>query len=167
MDNFPEYASVIENLNMEYDELDSKYNSLDSKYNSLFSGIVNSMFDKVMETDTIPFESSRMYNIFDREQTLDQLVDVIKKIKSVVGLIHVGSGARGYKDEYSDIDLVLVVDEQKNVKTTNSILLEKIKKNHVNAQIKIYHHHEEVVVSCVFLENYLELDLGIWTLTTC
>ena len=65
MDNLPEYALVIENLNKEYDELDSKYNSLDSKYNSLFSGIVNSMFDKVFESDNIIFESSRMYDIFE------------------------------------------------------------------------------------------------------
>lgn len=104
-----------------------------------------------------------MFKIEDRSEVYKWLIFEIKKIEKVQGLIQVGSGSTGYKDQYSDIDLLLVVEEQEHVQEVMHQLTRIILIEYPESMFKIYHHHDEVKVGCFFLDNYLELDLGVWT----
>ena len=50
-----------------------------------------------------------MYTAESRQQVLDGVVSALKKDKRVTGVLLVGSGVYGFKDEYSDIDMTVVV----------------------------------------------------------
>lgn len=104
-----------------------------------------------------------MFKIEDRSDIYKWLIFEIKKIEQVEALIQVGSGASGYKDQYSDIDLVLIVPTEEDVKNVIHYLTRIILLAYPESQFKIYHHHNEVKVGCFFLDNFLELDLGVWT----
>lgn len=99
-----------------------------------------------------------------RAQFKKWFIDMIDEIQEIVALVEVGSGASGELDDYSDVDLIAVVEEPHLIEIVNDIVKRQIVKLFPNALIKVYKHHEKVTVTCFFLDNYLELDLGIWTL---
>ena len=45
-----------------------------------------------------------------REKVLNHLVESLKTDQRIVSLVLVGSGAVGFTDQFSDIDIVAVVD---------------------------------------------------------
>lgn len=48
-----------------------------------------------------------------RKKLVEKLLDTYRGDGAVLGIIQVGSTAKGYDDKYSDVDLVLVVTEDK------------------------------------------------------
>jgi predicted nucleotidyltransferase len=48
-----------------------------------------------------------------RKKLVKKLLDIYRTDESVLGIIQIGSTAKGYNDEHSDVDLVLVVTEEK------------------------------------------------------
>jgi len=46
-----------------------------------------------------------------KKKLVEKLLDTYETDEAVLGIIQVGSTAKGYDDEHSDVDLVLVVDE--------------------------------------------------------
>jgi predicted nucleotidyltransferase len=48
-----------------------------------------------------------------RKKLVKKLLDTYRADESVLGIIQIGSTAKGYDDEHSDVDLVLVVTEEK------------------------------------------------------
>jgi predicted nucleotidyltransferase len=48
-----------------------------------------------------------------KKKVVENLLGTYKTDEAVLGIIQVGSTAKGYDDEYSDVDLVLVVNEDK------------------------------------------------------
>ena len=100
------------------------------------------------------------YTSAARQEILDQLIEALKQDKRITGLILVGSGAVGFDDEYSDIDLSVVVGQKTSVESCWRDWIDRI-----------YHllpvtRHFEVVYSEAnflygfFLENFLEIDIG-------
>lgn len=104
-----------------------------------------------------------MYQEKDRESLLKDLIEYSRSIDEVQGFLLVGSGSYGFKDKYSDLDVIVVVKHAEKVEEINKKLIEFINKNYSVAELKVYAHHKEVYVSCFFMENYLELDLGVWS----
>ena len=104
-----------------------------------------------------------MYTVQDRSELLNELVEKAKNIKEVQGFILVGSGAKGFRDEYSDLDVLVVVEESVDVEKVHDNLLKFMEKNYKILKSKIYKHEEDIFVTCFFLDNYLELDLGVWS----
>lgn len=104
-----------------------------------------------------------MFKIEERSETYMWLAYEFRTMDQVKALIQVGSGATGYKDQYSDIDLVLVVDKHEDVQVTIEQVTRLILEKYPKTQYKIYKHHDQVQVGCYFLDHFLELDLGVWT----
>lgn len=57
------------------------------------------------------------YTPQERQQTLDRLLDALRADKRLAGVLIVGSGAVGFTDDYSDIDLAVVVEQAEDVKS--------------------------------------------------
>lgn len=48
-----------------------------------------------------------------RKELVEKLLDTYRTDESVLGIVQIGSTVKGYDDEHSDVDLVLVVTEEK------------------------------------------------------
>ncbi len=104
-----------------------------------------------------------MFSASEREQLLQELVEFSRKIDEVDGFLLVGSGANGFRDKYSDLDVLIVVNESDNVLKVHNNLLDFVKDNFKTIKLKSYQHEEDIFVSCFLFDNYLELDLGVWS----
>lgn len=105
-----------------------------------------------------------MYTIEDRQQLLDDLRSLAEGIERVQGMILVGSGAYGYRDRYSDLDVVVAVDESSQVPAVHHALVSALGRDYWAWKHKVYRHESDIFVSCFLFPGYLELDLGVWSL---
>ncbi|MBS4201876.1 aminoglycoside 6-adenylyltransferase [Bacillus sp. FJAT-49732] len=104
-----------------------------------------------------------MYQSEDRTTLLNKIIDFSRTIHDIQGLLLVGSGANGFRDEFSDLDLLIVVKNSKDVVQIHDQLQEYINHHFHVLKEKVYRHEEDIFVTCFFFENYLELDLGVWS----
>ena len=58
-----------------------------------------------------------LYTPEERQQVLDTLLNVLKGDGRIAGVLVVGSGAVGFKDDYSDIDLSVVMTSEEDVES--------------------------------------------------
>ena len=101
-----------------------------------------------------------MYSEKERVEVFNYLVDKFIKRKEVLAIIQVGSGATGYRDKYSDLDFAIVIDEtdiNEVFKKTQTDVGEKY-------NIFFFDNMEERKLQLFLLDNYLELDIGYYTL---
>lgn len=105
-----------------------------------------------------------MYTVEDREALLTNLHQYAEGLDAVVGFLVVGSGAYGFRDEYSDVDGLVVVKQSGDVEAVNRLLVEQVNKVATVSRMKIYQHEPDIWVTCFFMHNYLNLDLGVWAL---
>jgi predicted nucleotidyltransferase len=97
----------------------------------------------------------------DRDNILRWIVAETQKDASFAGCVLVGSGAAGFADEYSDIDIVVVVYD--------SCPFEQVSegwKQHVLDHLPILAHTsglraDRIVLHNFYLNNYLEINNGI------
>ena len=54
-----------------------------------------------------------MYSYIDREKEIEKIVGILRNKKYIRSIVLVGSLANEYCDEYSDIDLSVVVEDNK------------------------------------------------------
>lgn len=106
---------------------------------------------------------SDMYSNHERDVLIKKLEGYVKQMNEVQGLLLVGSGATGFKDAYSDVDLLVVVEHKKDVSLMNEKLLDFIRIEFTVLKEKVYQHEEDIFVTCFFFDDYLELDLGVWS----
>jgi len=104
-----------------------------------------------------------MYQIEDRIELLNKITSFSKTINGVQGLLLVGSGANGFRDEFSDLDLLIVVKDSQDVVQIHKQLCEYIQHDFTVLKEKIYRHEEDIFVTCFLLDHFLELDLGVWS----
>ena len=103
-----------------------------------------------------------MYGAADRERVLGTLEQMARDDDRCVAMVLVGSGARGFTDALSDIDVIVVVSPQ-DVESVSNEMSELIVTNFNVLAQKLYRHTGDVHVSCFLLPDYLNLDLGIWS----
>ena len=101
-----------------------------------------------------------MYNEKDREDIFNYLVDKFQQRKEVLGIIQIGSGSIGYKDIYSDLDFAIVIDETNINEVFNKTKLDIVSKYN----IFFFDNMKERNLQLFLLDNYLELDIGYYTL---
>ncbi|MEJ2750379.1 MAG: aminoglycoside 6-adenylyltransferase [Anaerolineae bacterium] len=97
----------------------------------------------------------------DRDNILRWIVAETQKDASFAGCVLVGSGAVGFTDEYSDIDLVVVVRD--------SCPFERVSeewKQHVLDHLPVLAHTtglraDRIILHNFYLRNYLEINNGI------
>lgn len=104
-----------------------------------------------------------MYSAEERDQLLERLTVTARDTDGVRGLVLVGSGALGFRDNCSDLDVVVVADPPEAVPPVHDELAEVLKQSHHVFKQKVYRHESDIWVSCFLLEGYLELDLGVWS----
>lgn len=102
-----------------------------------------------------------MYSEEDRKNILDKLVRIMKSIDDIGGVILVGSGAKGFTDKWSDIDLSIVVLEEKKTRKVWETINHEITSSFNLIKMAFNEYGENNFLSIVFLDNYLELDIGV------
>ncbi|CAM3616452.1 nucleotidyltransferase domain-containing protein [Marinicrinis lubricantis] len=105
-----------------------------------------------------------MYTPQDRDRLLQVLKEQAEKLQGVLGMLLVGSGAAGFRDEYSDIDVLIVASEPEQVTYITEQMNHYIKDEHRVLRSKLYRHEEDIYVSCILLNNGLGIDMGVWSM---
>ncbi len=101
-----------------------------------------------------------MYTERDRQQLRDTLRRVAERAEGIQGMVLVGSGASGFRDRYSDLDVVVV--ESACVPAVHESLIFAIEADRPVLKHKVYRHESDIFVSCLLFAGHLELDLGVW-----
>ncbi len=96
-----------------------------------------------------------------RERALTRLLELLEARSEVVGVVLLGSGATGFKDRYSDLDLLVILDDS----AIFALAYEKIKQP-VLSLLEVLFHFEimrssEEMLFVGMLANYLELDMTV------
>ncbi len=102
----------------------------------------------------------KMNSIFspqDRQNVLDYIVNVSLECNKIVALVQVGSGAIGYNDDWSDLDLVIAIDAKESKADAMDYIHQKIVEKY---EIAYFSQQEERNLQCYVLSNLLEIDLG-------
>lgn len=99
------------------------------------------------------------YSIEERKHIFECLVEFFKSCNNVISVIQIGSGAIGYKDEFSDLDFAIVVDNSDIIEIFNST------SNFLNSNFSIIKcdNMKERKLQLFLLDNYLEIDIGYYT----
>jgi len=103
----------------------------------------------------------KMYSEIDRKNILDKLVKICKSIEDIDGVILVGSGAEGFTDKWSDIDLSIVIFEEEKIRQVWDKVNEDIISTFDIMKISYNEYEENNFLSAIFLNNYLEIDIGV------
>ncbi|MFC7403797.1 hypothetical protein [Georgenia alba] len=97
----------------------------------------------------------------EREQVVDRALTWTSTVPQLDGLVQVGSGVTGFRDEWSDVDLVAVARPG----THDAVLAQA--RSFLGAldalAVTAWWHRPGVVVLCALLPSGLEVDLGVWT----
>ena len=104
-----------------------------------------------------------MYTESDRENILNTLIDNFKNREETLSIILVGSASIGFRDRYSDLDLAIVVDSLDNIDTIFEKTIKEI--TDIN-KIVSNENMKERNLQIFLLNNYLEIDIGYYTLDT-
>ena len=113
------------------------------------------MTEHTNQTDTDHFH----YSPATRDAILDRLLTALQSDKRIIGLLVVGSGAEGFEDIHSDIDLCAVTSLVDEVQPAFQEWGVKI-----SEMFSLFHSLESVRAPNVYLwvfllENFLEIDL--------
>ena len=92
-----------------------------------------------------------------RAEVLEQITDFLKSCKSVLSVIVVGSGANGFRDQLSDIDLTVVVDDKTD---TDAFLAEYQAYLNETFRVMINHRVPGRPLTVAMFDNFLEIDMS-------
>jgi predicted nucleotidyltransferase len=96
-----------------------------------------------------------------RERALARLLALLEARPEVVGVVLLGSGATGFKDRYSDVDLLVILDDS----AIFALAYEKIKQPMLAALDVLFHFEimrgSEEMLFVGMLADYLEVDMSI------
>ncbi len=110
-------------------------------------------------TDQTDIDCTSHYSPDTREAILDRLLAALQSDKRLAGLLVVGSGAEGFEDDHSDIDLCAVTTSVDDVRPAFQEWGMKIRE-----MLPMFHSLESprapnVYLWVFLLENFLEIDL--------
>ena len=104
-----------------------------------------------------------MYTEVDRENILNTLINNFKNREEILSIILVGSTSTGFKDKYSDLDIAIVVDTLDDIDSIFQRTINEI--SNIN-KIVSNENMKERCLQVFLLKNYLEIDIGYYTLDT-
>jgi len=99
-----------------------------------------------------------------RMTSLEALKAYATEHENVLGTLLVGSGARGFTDQYSDIDVVFVAEDEPSVLGVVDDLASWLPNEFKLIFMTTYRHEPDIFVICLITENGLELDVAVWSL---
>lgn len=103
---------------------------------------------------------STIYTPLDRQRVLDLLLAQLAQDDCIAAVIIIGSGARGFLDEHSDIDLAAVVADGLVVREVWEDWRQRVRELLVVWGCSEVTHNPENYLLVLMLEGYLEVDLG-------
>lgn len=106
-----------------------------------------------------------MYNLHTVKTVLNRLSEILRKEPYVEGVLLVGSGAKGFPDEWMDLDLLVVVDPADKTRTVYENLNKKLKLSFEIYRLVAAEYGPESFLSRILLTDFLEIDLGVVSLT--
>jgi Ser/Thr protein kinase RdoA (MazF antagonist)/predicted nucleotidyltransferase len=100
----------------------------------------------------------KRYSPKERTQILDLITEESRKNDAFVGCVLVGSGSFGFSDEYSDIDILVVVDDQLDMAHVSGTW-----KDHLDTLLPVMAYAEvpradRIILHNFYLANYLEIN---------
>ncbi|WP_114569882.1 aminoglycoside 6-adenylyltransferase [Exiguobacterium flavidum] len=101
-----------------------------------------------------------MYTVEERDTYYTKTIQMIESVEQVEGIVRIGSGVAGYKDLYSDIDLMVAVhsgEESEAAKNAIRQSLDAFKPVYVKEKL----FKANVFLLIVFLEDGLEFNISI------
>lgn len=104
-----------------------------------------------------------MYTPEERQNILNELINSFENRDDISAVILVGSGSYGFKDNYSDIDIALVYNENYPLESVFQKTVDDISSNH-NIAVCLNQIGRNLQV--ILLNNYLELDIGYYSIDT-
>lgn len=98
-----------------------------------------------------------VFSVSDRQNIMDYIISFAKQSEHIMGLIAVGSGAFGYIDELSDLDMVVALDRDENMEAVMGYVASQLNRriNFIYCE-QILQKRLQVFLS----DNYLEIDIG-------
>ncbi|MCM3744881.1 aminoglycoside 6-adenylyltransferase [Sporosarcina luteola] len=101
-----------------------------------------------------------MYSSDERNEFFIKTVEKLESSNLVEGVIQLGSGTIGYKDEYSDIDVMVSTSKAEDVESTKSVV-HQILREFNPIYIKEKQFSRDIYLLIAFMENSLEFNVSI------
>ena len=102
-------------------------------------------------------DESKLYSAAYRSRVLDELTTALMEDGRIAGAVLVGSGAAGFKDRYSDIDLAVLVGDEAKV---DEVYADWWRRIHALFPIVDAFKEQPRHLYGFLLDRFLELDVG-------
>ncbi len=106
-----------------------------------------------------------LYTPQERQKILDLLIAALQTDNRITGAILVGSGSVGFDDEYSDIDMAIIVAAEDDVDPVSQEWLARFEELLPVAHHFIFSRAPNVYLYGFMLENFLELDISFQSIS--
>ena len=100
---------------------------------------------------------SNFFNVDDRQNVLDYILSAAKDFAKIVSLVQVGSGAKGFNDERSDLDFVIALDSNESMAEVMDYIHKKVSEKYT---LSFFSQSPERHLQVYVLDNLLEIDIG-------
>lgn len=101
-----------------------------------------------------------MYSYEERNEYFAKTVEKLKASNLIEGIIQLGSGVEGYKDKYSDIDLMIATSQIEDAETTKNFVHQTFS-NFNPLYIKEKQFSKDIFLIIAIMENNLEFNVSI------
>ena len=101
-----------------------------------------------------------MYSSEERNAYFDNAIKELESSNLVEGIIQLGSGVIGYKDEYSDIDLMVATSKVEDADLTKNLVYQTLS-NFNPIYIKEKQFSKDIFLVIAILQNKLEYNVSI------
>ncbi|WP_080844441.1 aminoglycoside 6-adenylyltransferase [Cytobacillus gottheilii] len=101
-----------------------------------------------------------MFSFEERSTFFNNTVKSFESFELVEGIVQLGSGVIGYKDEYSDIDLMVATSKIENAETTRDFIRDTLKRFNPS-YIKEKQFSKDIFLVIAIMENGLEINVSI------
>ncbi len=101
-----------------------------------------------------------MYSFEERNTYFENAIKSFESSDLVEGVVHLGSGVSGYKDEHSDIDLMVATSKIENAETTRDFIRDTLKKFNPS-YIKEKQFSKDIFLVIAIMKNGLEFNVSI------
>ena len=98
-----------------------------------------------------------IFSVQDRQDTFDYILSTARECGKIVSLVQIGSGAKGYRDDRSDLDFVIALDSDDSMAEVMGYMRRRISEQY---ELLLFQQFESRHLQCYLLSNLLEIDLG-------
>lgn len=98
-----------------------------------------------------------VFSVRDRQVAFDYILSTARQCGKIISLVQVGSGAKGYHDDRSDLDFVIALDSDDSMTEVMEYMHRRISDKY---ELLFFKQDKSRHLQCYILSNLLEIDLG-------